>query len=193
MSVDAPPQERTSPGWLFALATVGVATLLQATPDLGAALQLDRQSWPSQPWRLITAHLVHWRFAHLAGNACALLLLARLSGTRAPSPEWALSGLLLCSATVLWLLPDLASYRGSSTLVAIYLVPAVATLWARGGLRRGVAAALLALYASRLLADASGHWPSPLLPADVRSTWELHLLGMGWGALGLLRRSRIGR
>ena len=187
MSIDALPQGRTSAGWLLALAMVGVAALLQPFPDLAVALQLDRQSWPEQPWRLFSAHLVHWRFAHLAGNAGALLLLARLAGPRAPSPAWALAGLLLCSATVVWLLPDLASYRGSSTLVAIYLVPAAATLWAGGGLRRGGATALLVLYVGRLVADAVGHWPSPLLPADVRSTWELHLLGMSWGALGLLR------
>ena len=49
------------------------------------------------------------------------------------------------------------------------------------------AAALIAVYLGRQVADGVGAWPSPLLPPDVRSTWELHLLGLAWGGLSLWR------
>ena len=174
----------------FALATVGIGFLLYLLPDHGASLQLTRQGLALHPWQLVSGHLVHWSPSHLAGNACALLLLARLAGERAPPPMWALAGLLLCSATMIAALPDLAFYRGSSTLVAIHLMPAAATLWQRGGRPRRAAAVLVAVYLAHLLSQAFGLDSSPLLPANVRSTWELHLLGLGWGGIGLLLPQR---
>ncbi|MCB1914327.1 MAG: hypothetical protein KDG52_01205 [Rhodocyclaceae bacterium] len=187
MSARTRADRRARDARILLLTAVGFGILAHLMPERAMTLALDRQTWLQQPWQLLTGHLVHWNLLHLLGNAFALLLLARLAARRAPSAAWTLAGLLLCSAALLAALPDLHRYRGSSTLVAIYLLPAASALWLRGGHLRAAAAALIAVYLGRQVADGVGAWPSPLLPPDVRSTWELHLLGLAWGGLSLWR------
>ncbi|MCU0769018.1 MAG: rhomboid family intramembrane serine protease, partial [Burkholderiaceae bacterium] len=61
--------------WALALALLAV--LLQA---LGAAeaLEYRRTLLASQPWRLLSGHFVHLNWPHLAVNAVALVIVARL-------------------------------------------------------------------------------------------------------------------
>jgi len=178
------------PGQIFALCFAAVAVLMQLLPWLADVSQLSRATAWSQPWRLLGGHVTHWGDMHLAVNVAALMLFAHLAGPRAPAPGWSLAGMLASSLLMLAAMPDIQVYRGASTLVAIYLPAAVIALWLRGGVARAVAALLAGLYLLRLAADALAQMPSPLLPPGVRSTWELHLLGLAWGAAGLALAQR---
>jgi len=198
LPVDGPrfgSMKRRMPGQMLALFVVAVALLTHLAPWLTETLQLSRDAAWLQPWRLLGGHLTHWNGAHLALNAAGLLLCARLSGARAPAPGWSLAGMLACSLLMVGAMPDIRVYRGASALVAIYLPSAALGLWLRGGTARVVAALLAGLYLLRLAADALAMMPSPLLPPGVRSTWEMHLLGLAWGSAGLVlaQRSRSSR
>ncbi len=178
------------PGQMFALAVALVALLTHLLPGWADAAQLTRAgAWP-QPWRLLGGHWAHWGGMHLAVNVATLLLFAHLAGPRAPSPGWSLAGMLAGSLLMLLAMPDIQVYRGASTLVAIYLPAATLALWLRGGAARALAALLAGIYLLRLAADALALMPSPLLPPGVRSTWEMHLLGLAWGAAGLVLAQR---
>ncbi|MCU0952122.1 MAG: rhombosortase [Burkholderiaceae bacterium] len=108
---------RLSSAERFALAGAALLLMLQALPALQPALEYRADSAWSQPWRLLTAHLVHVNWTHAAINAAAWWVVARLF-----APELRVGvqvGALLLSAIAIGaglalLHPGIAWYRGFS-------------------------------------------------------------------------------
>ena len=76
-------RDAATPGlWPLVLGLLAASVAVAGAGDLAAtALRYEREALRhGQWWRLLTAHLVHLGWAHLAMNALALVLLARLLG-----------------------------------------------------------------------------------------------------------------
>jgi rhomboid family GlyGly-CTERM serine protease len=100
-----------------ALAGAALILLLQAMPAILPALEYRRDALPGQPWRLITAHLVHVNWTHALANAAAWVVLARLFGPRLDATRQALSlalGGLCVSLALAAFYPSISWYRGAS-------------------------------------------------------------------------------
>lgn len=114
------------PGALAAL------TLLAMLPGGFEALRYERALLPAEPWRLVTAHLVHLGWTHLALNLAALAAVWALFGDRLRPGAWlgALGFSALAVGAGLWLGdPGLEWYAGlSGVLHAMFVVGAVAGL-----------------------------------------------------------------
>ena len=63
-----------------ALVGAALIVLLQQIDSAGAALEYRRALLAAQPWRVVTAHLVHVNWEHALINAAAWWLVARLFG-----------------------------------------------------------------------------------------------------------------
>jgi len=114
----------------YALAVAAVALLLTAL-GITETLEYRRALLASEPWRLLTGHLVHINWPHALINALALLIVARLF-----SPDLGVGrqlAVLLASALVISLglaafFPGIAWYRGlSGALHALFF--AGAAVW----------------------------------------------------------------
>ncbi|HUD25499.1 MAG TPA: rhombosortase [Burkholderiaceae bacterium] len=191
------------PAERFALAGVAVVLLLQAA-GLGPALEYRRALLASQPWRLLTCHLVHANWRHAAGNAAAWLALAWLLAPELPPARQALllASSALATGLLLWLAaPDVAWYRGLSG--ALHgLAACAAVLWlARPGLAGGRTgrlwpALLLATVWIKVTAEQVG--AAPLATENwvgVAVVTRAHLFGAATGTLigaswAWLRRTR---
>ena len=169
---------------------------LAAVPDLASALEYRRALLASEPWRLISAHVVHVDGRHAALNAVAWLVLARLFATDLSGPRQA--GALVAGGLFigvgLWLFfPAIAWYRGlSGALHALFF--AGVTLQLGRALRQGIhrdAALPLVLAVGGIIKLAREH---PWAATPGYSEWlaiptvpQAHLLGGLCGvALGLL-------
>jgi rhomboid family GlyGly-CTERM serine protease len=156
----------------------------------------------SEPWRLVSAHIVHVDGRHAALNAVGWLVLARLfaadvSGTRQASAL--VAGGLFISAGLWFFVPGIAWYRGlSGALHALFF--AGVTLQLGRALRHRVhrdAVLPLILMAGGLFKLAREH---PWTATPGYSEWlgiatvpQAHLLGGLCGvALGLLWCAREG-
>jgi rhomboid family GlyGly-CTERM serine protease len=177
----------------FALAGAAAVLLLQCA-DLGSALEYRRAMLATEPWRLLTAHLVHASWPHALVNALAWVALARLLAPElAPARQAALlASSALGTGLLLWFAaPEVAWYRGLSG--ALHgLGASGAVLWlahpAAGGgdgLRpRLWPALLLAAVWAKVLAEqvgggpiADGNW------LGVTVITRSHLFGAAWGTL----------
>lgn len=108
--------------------------------------------WAHEPWRVLSAALVHWSGQHLLANlaGCAVLALLGWAGRLRATPAW----LGAWPLTQLGLLaqPALLHYGGLSGLLHAGVAVAVVELLARGGpgyrgqrwLSTGIGAGLLA-------------------------------------------------
>ncbi len=90
-------------------------------------LEYEREYLFTQPWRLITGHLVHFTWAHFGYNTGGLLLLC-IAFTPEQHPRYDacfwLMGTLLLSIFLYLCVPNILIYRGLSGLLygyAIYL------------------------------------------------------------------------
>jgi rhomboid family GlyGly-CTERM serine protease len=113
-----------------ALAIAAVALLLTAL-GVAEALEYRRALLASEPWRLITGHLVHINWAHAVINVLALLIVARLFSpdlTVLRQMTVLLTAGFVISAGLTLGRPDIAWYRGlSGVLHALFF--AGATTW----------------------------------------------------------------
>lgn len=189
----------TAERWAIGIA---VATLLLHAIGLGDTLEYRRALLAGEPWRLVTAHLVHINWPHALINGVALVIVARLF---APDLSAAEQVAVLVSATVLisvglaWLAPQLEWYRGlSGILHALYF--AGATRWLVSSRPRSLST--LWLPAALVL----GGWAKvaieqPVGDALPYADWlgaavvpQAHLIGAVWGtALGLALALASGR
>lgn len=155
-----------SPPERLAVAGIAVILLLQAWPAAHALLEYRAEAVWSQPWRLLTAHLVHINWIHAGANAAAWLIVARLF-----APDLG----ALDQAIVLF---------GGALAVAIglaQLYPAI--VW-----YRGLSGALHALF----FAGASswlGHAACAGLPRSRRLWLPLAVLAVGWIKVALEQTS----
>ena len=165
--------------------TFGLWSLLNGLiflqPQLADWLEYRASLLFSQPWRLMTGHLIHLSPLHWLLNAAGLIMLWLGILTDLPNrlkTVWLLASMPLISL-LLWIgAPHVQWYVGLSG--------ALHALWAAGGLhllcrpgRRPVGAALLGLLAAKLL------WPeSPgTMLAHLPVVTEAHLSGVLVGLL----------
>jgi rhomboid family GlyGly-CTERM serine protease len=124
-----------------ALALAAAMVLLQALP-LGDLLEYRRPLLGAEPWRVLTAHLVHVNWPHALVNAAALVVVARLF---APDLGIARQQLVLAVSAVAISVglalayPGIAWYRGLSGVLhalffagsATWLMTARSRTWRR--------------------------------------------------------------
>lgn len=113
-------------------AALGAACLVARLPGGFELLRYERSLVPAEPWRLLTAHVVHLGWIHLALNLAALAAVWALLGERLRPGTWLV--VLLVSALAvsggLWLgHPELGWYAGlSGVLHGAFAAGAIAGL-----------------------------------------------------------------
>lgn len=117
--------------WALPAALGGAAVLLQLSGDPGA-WRLERGLSLSEPWRLLTGHLVHLGWAHLAMNLAGLAVLWALLAPVMRPRHWSVVALACAAGVSLGLLafsPGVDWYAGlSGVLHGIAAAGAVAGL-----------------------------------------------------------------
>jgi len=193
-----------SGGQYFALAGAATVLLLQAA-DLGPALEYRRTVLAAEPWRLLTAHLVHAGWRHAGLNAMAWVATARLFAPELPPARQAalLAASALGTSLLLWLLaPQIAWYRGLSG--ALHgLFAAAAVLWLAGahaapgaGPRRaqlGPALLLAAVWVKVLAEQLGGAHLVNQNWLGVAAVTQSHLFGAATGTAIAAAVARVGR
>lgn len=117
--------------WPAALALAAVAVAAFGEPAR-LALRWQRDLVLSEPWRLITGHLVHLDGSHLAMNLAGLTVLWALVGDTLSTRRWslvALAAALAISGGLL--LAPVSWYVGLSGVLHALLAAGVVTLWRR--------------------------------------------------------------
>jgi rhomboid family GlyGly-CTERM serine protease len=113
-----------------ALLLAAMVLLLQFAP--ADALEYRRALLAAQPWRLLSAHLVHVNWTHATINAVALVIVARLfAPDLSPTRQLATLAVaaLVISGSLALLWPSIAWYRGlSGTLHALFFAGATVAL-----------------------------------------------------------------
>jgi rhomboid family GlyGly-CTERM serine protease len=135
--------------WALPLAIIVAAAVLQLAGDV-PSLRYERGAWLAEPWRLLTAHLVHLGWIHLALNMAALLITWSLLGRAISAGGWC-AVIVTCAVAVslglAWFSPAVAWYVGFSGILHGMLVAG-----AFAGLRRMrlMSSILLALLLAKL-------------------------------------------
>ncbi len=100
-----------------ALVGAALLVLLQAVTPVHALLQYEQGLALSQPWRALTAHLVHINWTHALINAAAWVVVARLFAPELPGwrqPLVLAASALAITLSLALLHPAIAWYRGFS-------------------------------------------------------------------------------
>jgi len=178
----APPGTWTPP---FALALI--MTALQLLPaEALQALRYDRAAILSgQAWRLVTGHLVHADFVHLAWNVAGLALVAALFAREFRLRGWVV---ILAASTVavdlgfLVLEPGLATYVGFSGLLHGLAAAGVFVWLVR--YRDGATAIVAAFLAAKLAWEhVFGPMPFTTQTLALPTIYEAHTYGALGGVL----------
>lgn len=191
----------------IALAAAAVVLALQFLPAAGTALEYRRALALEQPWRFLSAHVVHINWTHALVNCAAWWAVARLFAPDLSAARQALAllcGVLAVDAALLLLHPQLAWYRGlSGALHALFFCGA--TVWlARAWRPVRVAALPLALlaagWAKVVLEQPSGALTPFALWLGATTAPQAHLAGAVGGTVLALafalfdaRRARFSR
>lgn len=171
------------PGVVLPVLAVVASIVIQCWPDAQTALQYDRGAIAAgRHWRLVTGHMVHWGWRHLAGDISALILLCWAIG---PRGGWktvlaALVGAVAVSLAIVIFDPGTVVYRGMSGVNYGLLAWAVlARLAASPGRTAACYAALLAALAAKVCLDCAtpGLIPSVGLPEGIALTGIAHAAG----------------
>lgn len=182
-----------SPRAVMAAAALVVvaAGLVQACPAAREALEFDRRAVAGgQVWRLVTCHLTHWSWVHLAwdmGSLVALCWIVRRRGRLVLMVAVAASGAI--GLAVYALAPDIAAYRGMSGVN--YALLGWALLEPNPGPDRRLRIARLALLAATV-AKVAHEWttsaslPWVQLPDGIAVVAAAHAAGLAVGVLAAL-------
>jgi rhomboid family GlyGly-CTERM serine protease len=174
---------RIAPGLILPIVAVVASIVIQCSPAAQALLQYDRNAIGiGQHWRLVTGHMVHWGWKHLAGDISALVLLCWMIS---PRGGWknilaALGGAVAISLAIMIVDPSTVIYRGMSGVNYGLLAWVVLTrLAASPGRTAACYAALLAALAAKVSLDlaAPGLIPSIGLPEGITLTGTAHFAG----------------
>lgn len=179
-----------SPSWRLPLAALGVV-MLMAGLQLGAP-SLDWQRLAiahGAVWRLLTGHLVHLNWTHLALNGSGLLLLAWVFRDEV-SPRCAgLAVLILAGgvgAGLYWGDPSLLRYAGFSGVLHGLLYAALVLTWRR---TPGINTVALLVLLGRLYTEQQPSYDVLYLQAWIGApvAVDAHLYGASGGiVLGLI-------
>jgi len=187
-------------GLMLPLLAVIASLVIQCWPEAQTALQYDRNAISlGQHWRLVTGHLVHWGWRHLAGDISALVLLCWAIG---PRGGWktiltALGGAVAISLAITIASPDTIIYRGMSGVnYGLFAWAVLARLAASPRRVAACYAVFLAALAVKVSLDAlaPGLFPSVGLPEGISLTGTAHAAGfyaavLIWMACKLPRHS----
>lgn len=175
---------------------LGVACVSAQAMQGSAALGFERHRLASEPWRLLTAHLVHLNWAHLGLNLAALGLIVLLSAPILRPRQWLLGWCfisLVVSGGLYFCTPTIQSYAGASGVLHGMLAGYVVSL-----LRRGSASACWLLVGLAVkLAWEQYAGPTPGVAAliggavIVEAHWYGVLGGVLWGVSGSLHAPLI--
>jgi rhomboid family GlyGly-CTERM serine protease len=117
---------------VVALLGACVIAALQAMPAVAAALAYQRDLLGTEPWRLVTAHLVHINWTHALINAATWWVLARLFAPDLSAWRQLITlgtSALFISLGLALLYPEMRWYRGASaSLHALFFCGAVTWL-----------------------------------------------------------------
>lgn len=114
------------------LALLGMALFASATPLAAEAWEYNRQAILHGEWsRALTGHLTHWNFDHFIWDAATLLVLGVACVWRSVGRTVAalLGSAAAISASLFWLQPEVATYRGLSGLDSALFTLLVALIW----------------------------------------------------------------
>src|SRR5262245_16616371 len=170
--------------WWFLGLAIGLLVLLWLGGDaVRDALRYDREAvLHRQYWRLLTGHLVHGSFQHLALNAFGLSLVALLFPYDYPVRRWvivaALSVIAIDLGFVFWE-PQLPWYVGLSGVLHGALAAGAIALW-RHESRRLALAVTLIFVAKLAWEQLVGALP---LSGDMPVIVDAHLYGAIGGAV----------
>jgi len=174
--------------WTPPLALALLMTALQWLPaEVLQALRYDRAAILSgQAWRLVTGHLVHADFAHLAWNVAGLALVAWLFAREFRLRDWVV---ILAASTAavdlgfLLLEPQLARYVGFSGLLHGLAAAGVFVWLVR--YRDGATAIVAAFLAAKLAWEhVMGPMPFTSQTLALPTIFEAHTYGALGGVLG---------
>jgi rhomboid family GlyGly-CTERM serine protease len=107
--------ELSSPERVALALALALLVLQAAVP--GDALEYQRPLLATQPWRILTGHLIHINWPHALVNAAALWIVARLYAPDLNARRQAIAlfvSALAVSAALAWLTPSIEWYRGLS-------------------------------------------------------------------------------
>ncbi len=175
-------------GWPLLLAVLVVAC---EAADLAPLLRWDRAGVAGgESWRLVSGHLAHLGWAHLAMNLLGLGLVWLLAGSAFTGREWALVLALAVSAIdagFWWMSPALLWYVGlSGVLHAMLAAGAMATV-VRDRERRLEALVLLALLSAKLAYEQlAGPMPGSSAAAGGPVVVDAHFYGALGGVVAAL-------
>ena len=187
----ANPKAGTGAVMAAAALVVVAAALVQACPAAQAVLEFDRRAVAGgQVWRLVTSHLTHWSWVHLAWDMGSLVTLCwivrrreRLVLTVAAAASVAIG------LAVYALAPDIGVYRGMSGVN--YALLGWALLEPNAEPDRQLRIARLALLATTV-AKVAHEWttsaslPWVQLPDGVTVVAAAHAAGLAIGVLAAL-------
>ena len=178
----------------WALGIAAVVLLLHAS-GLGDAFEYRRAFLASEPWRLLTGHLVHINWPHAVINAAALVIVARLFAPDLSAPRQLVVLISACVVIGLGLAaldPGILWYRGlSGVLHALFFAGAAKWLFSVRSRRVSSLWLPVALFAGGWIKVALEQPAGGALPyADwlgAAVVPQAHLLGAAWGSVfGLL-------
>ena len=181
--------------WGFVAILIVIATAMMFSGAAGMELlRFDRSGIAAgELWRLLTGHLTHLGWSHLALNGAGLILVWYLVGTAYSTIRWLLIA-AVAIATIdvcFWFLnPDLAWYVGLSGLLHALLV---AGILARLGEINAETVILGVLVVAKLAWEQiQGPLPGSEMSSGGPVIVDAHLYGAAGGVLGaLLNRIRV--
>ena len=184
--------------WLLPIVIVGIAAVLAFGGESAREwLRFDRSAiGDGDYWRLVSGHLVHLGWSHLALNAAGLVLVWFLVGSSLAPRDWAVVILLSIAAIDLgfWLLnPELGWYVGLSGLLHGMLAAGLAVSCRQPNVETVALAVILA--AKLVFEQVSGPLPGSETSSGGPVIVDAHLYGaIGGicGAMAALIRVRAG-
>jgi rhomboid family GlyGly-CTERM serine protease len=181
--------------WLFPVIYISLSVLVMLAGELGKeALRYDRV-WIGQgeAWRLISGHLTHLGWSHLALNSVGLVLVWYLVGKAYTLRSWAIViGMTLATMDVgFWLLnPELYWYVGMSGLLHGLLTAGIVARWNR--IDTETVILILLIIAKIAWEQFSGPVPGSESTSGGPVVVDAHLYGALGGILGgFLVRIRV--
>jgi rhomboid family GlyGly-CTERM serine protease len=175
------------------VALAALLTLVQLLPaDVVEALRYQRATVASEPWRLVTGHLVHADAAHFGWNVLGLGIVAVLFSRDYRAVEWLVIVLASTAATSLGFLcfePGLAWYVGFSGVLHGCMAAGLVA-WLRSS-RDWLTALVAALFVGKLAWEhAMGPLPFTASTLSLPVVYPAHTYGAVGGLVAGLWYSR---
>ena len=133
-------------------------------------------------WRLWSGHFVHFTPMHAFVNSALLLLLSVVIGR---VYSWKLVGALfligppVISLALLYLVPEMDTYRGTSALAALFMTISIALALDRThGITAFLLYALIVVWLAKLFSEIAGGIGFSNLPPGVHVAWQAHIAGI---------------